>query len=334
MKLDSLNYLECPKCHGHLILNRNITDNKVILNAKLKCQNSNCRSSFQINEGLADLIVDNDYLEKKVVSSFGYEWGLHLNNKLEKKTVFVRNQEKELDYFFTACNISPNFLKNKVILDAGCGSGKLTLLLNKYQPKFIFGIDIHSGLLLASEATQRTLNCEIVRADIFNPPFNNRTFDIVWCNGVIHHTPNPYLAFNQLAKLVKKRGRLYVWIYEKRFSPFKITKDLFRLSRLDRLPYPFLLLISRLLALISYFLLKIVQLGWILFKPKYKDNYFISNIVKKRTYNELVMTWFDSLSPKYDFRFREDEVKEWFKSTGFSDLTFQPNKIGICGIKK
>ena len=40
-------------------------------------------------------------------------------------------------------------------------------------------------------------------------------FDFIWCNGVLHHTKDPYLAFKILIKSIKKNGYVLVGLYNK-----------------------------------------------------------------------------------------------------------------------
>lgn len=265
--------------------------------------------------------------------SFGFEWKSNLNLLIEKQTLFGKSREADLDYFFSAINLNPKDTKGSLLLDAGCGSGRLTFELTKYNPKIVYGIDIHSAINLVQKKYKNIHNLKILRADIFHLPFKKNTFDLVWCNGVIHHTCDPYLAFQKLAEVVKPGGKMYIWVYEKRFSPYKFTKDIFRFTHLDRVPYPILFRICQFFSVLSIAIhnsYKIVSIP--LFPYLRKSKYFL-NTRRNRTYEEFLMTWFDALSPQYDFRFTKEEVTKWFLDNGFKDLKYYWDQVGICGIK-
>src|SRR5260370_18934288 len=73
-------------------------------------------------------------------------------------------------------------------------------------------------------------------------------FDLIWSEGVIHHTPDTQRTFFSLAPLVKPRGKLYIWIYSKDVrSPYRAARKILRKSYL--LPQPVLFFLSWALAL-------------------------------------------------------------------------------------
>ena len=58
-------------------------------------------------------------------------------------------------------------------------------------------------------------NTKFVNADIFDDVLANDYFDFIWCNGVLHHTKDPYLAFTTIIKSLKKKGYVLVGLYNK-----------------------------------------------------------------------------------------------------------------------
>ena len=58
-------------------------------------------------------------------------------------------------------------------------------------------------------------NINFVNADIFDEVLKENVFDFVWCNGVLHHTKDPYNAFKIILKTVKKDGYIIIGLYNK-----------------------------------------------------------------------------------------------------------------------
>lgn len=333
MKLKSFRFLVCPNCSSSLKL---ISKHKLkdwILDGKLVCKNIKCAREYFIDKGLAKLILFKYTDEKNVAFSFGFEWKAHHDGRIERETLFGRSEEEELAYFFKATSLKPQDLKGKLILDAGCGSAKLTRLISRFSPRYIFGVDIHSALNELVKFCRDNNICDVIQADIYNLPFPPETFDIIWCNGVLHHTPDPKEAFNQLAKYVKPNGLLYVWVYDSFFSPYKFIKNIFRMIGFDRIPHNYLFKLCQILTLISCIIHPIYRVITIPLLLFLKNSKRFTNTLRKRSNAEFLMTWFDALSPKYESRHTKKEVTEWFKGNGFIDLKYYDYQIGICGRK-
>jgi SAM-dependent methyltransferase/uncharacterized protein YbaR (Trm112 family) len=332
VKSNSLQYLVCPNCNRSLIIINKNKNSKEIFSGNLFCENPKCNKIYHISQGLIRFTSPKN-ISKEISNSFGFEWRMHLNNCIEKNTVFGRTYWDDIRYFFKATGLTKNEIKGKVILDAGCGSGKLTRYLARLSPKIIFGQDIHSSIKLVFKKGKVISNSEIIYADLNYPPFKINTFDVIWCNGVLHHNRYPEKLFSNLAKLVKPGGLLYIWVYERKFSPYKFVKDVFRFFHIDDLSYNYLFIISQIFSLISVCLHSIFRLVFI---PvlMFSNSVYLKRVTKYRTYNEFLMTWLDSLSPKYDYRFTKEEVTEWFVMNGFTNLQFLDNQIGICGKKR
>ena len=223
-------------------------------NGCLICTNTKCNSNFSIQEGFVDLTVFKFEKEIDVAKSFGFEWGSHHKGKIEESRVFGRTIEEDLSMFFEISNLNAQQLQDKIILDVGCGSAKITKALNRYSPQFTLGTDINEATYLSHKYCSDSTKCQIIRADVFNLPIGNESIDIGWSNGVLHHTPDARAAFNSLAKKIKPGGRLSIWVYKKGFYPFRFVKDVFKILRLDRLPHGILFNTCKVISVLSLFI--------------------------------------------------------------------------------
>ena len=79
-----------------------------------------------------------------------------------------------------------------------------------------FDPTIQSLMLAKNFAKKNQIkNIEFVNADIFDDVLQDEYFDFVWCNGVLHHTKDPYKAFELVAKCLKKNGYILIGLYNK-----------------------------------------------------------------------------------------------------------------------
>jgi SAM-dependent methyltransferase len=56
-------------------------------------------------------------------------------------------------------------------------------------------------------------NAQFVQMNLFRPPFRDDTFDLVICNGVLHHTSDPEGGFHAIARKLKPGGCVIVGLY-------------------------------------------------------------------------------------------------------------------------
>ena len=125
---------------------------------------------------------------------------------------------KKGDKNFLTSNFKNFIGYNKNILEVGCGTGQLALYFSIGTNNHVVGLDatIESLELANNFAKKNDIgNINFVNADIFDDVLKDNCFDFIWCNGVLHHTKNPYEAFKIVAKSLKKEGYILVGLYNR-----------------------------------------------------------------------------------------------------------------------
>jgi len=237
---------------------------------------------------------------KDLAESWGYQWTIQAEGKLETNTYYGETEQQELNNFFNYLGITASDLLGSVVLDAGCGYGRLTRALGKYGAEII-GIDIASSIERIHEYCQSSQNVHIIQADIANLPFKNEAFDYVWSKLAICYVHNPAQAFENLANLVRPSGRVMVAVPDKADLAFTVKlKDFFSISH--RIP-------RRLLLYVSWCLAPALSLA--------------KRILKKRktSIKSNAFFLFNSLHPSFMTRHTREEVLGWFDKNNFSQTT-------------
>jgi len=107
---------------------------------------------------------------------------------------------------------------NKKVLEIGCGTGQLSIYFSTGNNNLIVSLDATlESLKIAKEFANKNNinNIEFVNTDIFDDVLAENYFDFIWCNGVLHHTKDPYKAFCIISKSLKKEGYILIGLYNK-----------------------------------------------------------------------------------------------------------------------
>jgi carbamoyltransferase len=104
---------------------------------------------------------------------------------------------------------------NSTVLEVGCGTGQLSNFLG-ISCRRVVGADLclNSLRLGTNFARQHGLDrVAFVQMNLFRPAFKKQQFDVVLCNGVLHHTSDPYGGFQSILPLVKPGGHIIIGLY-------------------------------------------------------------------------------------------------------------------------
>ena len=251
--------------------------------------------------------------KKKTQESFGFEW-----------TIYSTVRDERDEGYVLEGGLTPAFFKGKLVLDAGCGYGRHSRIVQEFGAEVV-GIDLSVAVINARRITKEMPKVHIVQTDLFYPPFRKEIFDVVFSWGVLHHTPDPRRAFEGLVDFVKPGGDISVKIYRKRPAPARFIESLIRKVTL-RLPLKTLYDLSYLCVPVNWFYWKIGR-----FVPGVRE-LILGTIRCDRDWRISHIDTFDWYHPQYQFHFPMDEVEGWFKEKGLVDV-FGVESKGMRGRK-
>jgi len=100
------------------------------------------------------------------------------------------------------------YLKNKIVLDLGCGDGYWSIALAKVA-KHVYAIDQEKYFVNSAKTFSRKRNISYIVGDACAIPFN-KCFDFIWCSQVIEHVHDDRKVFQEMKRVLKPEGLIFI----------------------------------------------------------------------------------------------------------------------------
>jgi arsenite methyltransferase len=169
--------------------------------------------------------------QAQTAKTFGYKWGrkesYHSEHLRQKTRAWLVERYGDLLGLLDTRDRLP------LLLDAGCGSGFTADLLfgERLRNVAYVGADISQAVDIASETLQGLAGASLfLQCDIMDLPFPAHSFDLVYSEGVLHHTPSTKAAIEKTAALVKPGGIFAIYVYARKAPVREFTDDYVRSS--------------------------------------------------------------------------------------------------------
>jgi ubiquinone/menaquinone biosynthesis C-methylase UbiE len=244
---------------------------------------------------------------KKTQATFSSEWKMfRFGERNWGQTISFRK-----DQFLSGMAVAPGDLKNKLMFDAGCGSGLLSIELAKSFGIEVVALDLAFGVENAYRHNTSPY-VYFMQGSVLEPPLRDRSVDFLYCCGVLVACPDTRTGFNAIVRTLKDGGRCFTWYYHP-ISPAYYPDAWRKLSVYNWIRTR---ITSRLPIRAQYAL----YLSWL---PAFLIKQRIDILLKRRatllTWREKMQAWFDFFSPIYQHRHTPAEIISWYQSEGFPD---------------
>jgi SAM-dependent methyltransferase len=271
--------------------------------------------------------------EDNYADNFGFQW-----NKFQKTQIDRENTDFSVSKvrFFAETNWDPKLLNECNILEVGCGAGRFSQVVLSNTNANLYSIDLSNAV----EANYRNnkkykKRVKIFQASIYEMPFENNSFNKVFCLGVLQHTPNFKKSIKSLADKVKDGGELVVDFYPVSGWWTKINAKYILRPWFKKIDHKKLLsLIEKNVdwLIVFYFFNQKVGLGKLFnrFLPIPDISSTIpENLSSDELRNWVILDAFDMFSPEYDNPQTIEQVKKWVEGAGlqvtYADYVYYEN---------
>jgi SAM-dependent methyltransferase len=217
-----LSMLACPKCQADLALEDD----------GLRC--TACKTFYEVTNNIPILFAPNEWDRSRedvtmTVKSFYEETPFPNYDDFDNVGWLVEKARKGVFAKLLDDQVPPGTR----ILECGCGTGQMSNFLS-VASRTVFGSDmsLHS-LSLGQQFKEKNdlRTAHFIQMNLFRPCFKPGSFDLVFCNGVLHHTSDPFLGFQTISKLVRPKGYVMIGLYHKYGRTItNIRRQIFRVA--------------------------------------------------------------------------------------------------------
>lgn len=325
------NYVEILRCP--------ITGSKLNLKVKERVNNKIKEGSLiSVEKPELEYLITN-FIPRFVpvdnyANNFGFQWNKFSRTQLDSQT----KQPITHNRFWRATGWKASEMKNKYILDVGCGSGRFAEVCLQ-SGAIVVAIDYSSAVDAAYNNLLGYDNLLIIQADVYQLPFAKEIFPFAYSLGVLQHTPDAKKSFDSMVPFVSPCGFICVDLYWKRLRTMLHTKYLFRpiTKRMnkDRL-FSIVERYTPKLLKISNLFIKIPVIGKALSRLIPVANYNgIYNLTPKEQVEWSILDTFDWFSPAFDNPQSPDTLKKWFANHDLQSVEiFHEGHLVARGQKK
>lgn len=163
-----------------------------------------------------------------------YQYNFSIIDEKHRKATF--NANKRISKARTILAILNDYsnigLKKLRCLDIGCAAGFGVKELGK-EFKEVVGIDIDKSAITFAKQNIKGNNLKFVLAKGLDYPFPDKSFDVIICNQIYEHVPNPKKLIAEISRLLKKGGFCYFGACNK-YYPLEPHYNLLFLSYLPK----------------------------------------------------------------------------------------------------
>jgi SAM-dependent methyltransferase/uncharacterized protein YbaR (Trm112 family) len=309
-----LHYLACPASGEKLRLKIQERDGEEIIRGSLVSAGG---QEYSINNGIPRFVSSEKY-----TGMFGFEWNRHARVYLDNKDRF--RSYPISSHLTEKLGLSPDSVKNKIVLDIGCGTGAYGASVAEWGAREVLCVDLSSAVEAAYSNTKHFSNVHVIQADLFNLPFRHESFDLVYSIGVLHHTPNTAKAFFSVVPFLKENGVIAIWVYPDCPDLTQRLSDRAR-AVTTRMNHQVLYTLCW-LAVPAYYIYKIPFLGKAMF-------HFLPPLSMHPYWEDRVLDTFDWYSPAYQWKHTYPEVYRWFQDANLTDIHLLDFPVSVWGKK-
>lgn len=313
-----LDILICPICDGDhpLALHADTSIGEDVVTGTLTCEK--CAKTWPIVRSVPRFVASRD----NYADNFSFEWNKWGRVQMDR----FAGHTLSTDRFLADSRWDKDWIKDKLIMDAGCGAGRFSDVAAALGARVV-AVDL-SGAVDACRinTADHGDRVQVVQASFYAMPFKKEAVDALYCMGVIQHTPDPEKTMQFLPRYLKSGGALaYNWYevcWQSKAQPIKYALRWVMPYLPHVITHWFCLILTSILFPITYVLsfipkVRIINVAMPICASLDKS------LTLKQQFAWTLLDTFDWYSPRYENRQDKVRVKALMEEMDLENVTVE-----------
>jgi ubiquinone/menaquinone biosynthesis C-methylase UbiE len=272
-----------------------------------------------------------DNLDKRVAAGFGHEWSTF---RQDEDHLSPADREALFNGYF---NVFPwEALPPKAVgLDAGCGSGRWSMLVAPRVGHLHLLDASHEALEVARGNLAQAPNTTFHLASVGDIPLPDSSLDFAFSLGVLHHVPDTQAAIRQVASKLKQGAPFLIYLYyalDNRPLWFRAVWRLSNLFRIviSRFPAVLRLIVSQIIAAFVYW--PLARGAQLMERMGLSTASIPLEAYRHRSFYVMRTDAYDRFCTRLEQRFTRKQIEQMLLASGFERIRFSERVPFWCAV--
>lgn len=187
--------------------------------------------AFVVRRGIPRSLKSVSEAQGQTREAFGFKW--KKRDTFDSPAFLARRKEWLIERYGDVSSAAwlSDYGERPLMIDAGCGASMSALeLFGRLIPRLRYlGVDVSEAVDVARDRfAERGLPGSFLQADVSDLPLSESSIDVIFSEGVLHHTNSTERTLKSLARLLKSDGRFLFYVYRRKGPVREFTDDYIR----------------------------------------------------------------------------------------------------------
>lgn len=186
---------------------------------------------FVMRGGILRALMEVSATQAQTRDSFSFIWSGQDRFQSEESLASLNDWYRNMYGDVASATWWDEYGELPLLVDAGCGAGlsAVGLFGDRLKKVRYLGLDVSTAVEQAAKRMHaRGYRPAFIQANLMNPPLPDDSVDVIYAQGVLHHTDSTESAIRALTRKLRPGGRFLFYVYRRKGPIREFTDDYVR----------------------------------------------------------------------------------------------------------